>query len=170
MKNDEKPLALQQLKSLRDSPIAEVKRLYLIARATSEEASWYALAAVDGREDPGYCCKLFRDLVLQKGKDAVQQFVCGQWSNLSEGQRRNICYCVFDPQSISTEFAEQLFYLDGSNTHERHLICAGLASSMSRRSDVKPTLKRLIEKIGAYENPQRQNRLDRFISNVKNNL
>ncbi len=128
---------------------------------------FYKLFAIDGREGPGYCGLLYSNLRINDDDVAIRKILCDEWRWFNEMARINICYAASNARAMSVETAVQLFHHSSSDTHERHLIVAGLASSEHQRH-MGEQLFELAAHIGKYhDNPNRQRTLDNFLRSLE---
>ena len=107
-------------------------------------------------------------LFLETSGEQGGEQLMREWPHLSADQRQVICRGAFIADGLSESLILRLFHHPASDVAERHLLTAGLASSVEER-DCEPLLLSLVERIGEYgeDLAHRQESLDQFRKDVR---
>ena len=106
----------------------------------------------------------YERLAKKHGEEFLFDFATTVWNRLSRDERTLFCMCSSGP--MSERMINRFFYFPELDTHDRHIIAAGLASSVEEKN-AHELLSVLIRKIGRYENKNHQRILERFVNHSR---
>lgn len=114
-------------------------------------------------------CDLLNVLAKVDGVEAVEAWITAEWPNCGTAAKRKICNWAYVHNGMPTDLALALFNNSASSVQERHFLTVGLACTARERNSQSIVLE-LIDRIGSYDDPQRQETLESFIEGVRDSF
>jgi hypothetical protein len=143
-----------------------------IAATDSNRAAGICWGVMCGHGDPGHddhalCIELSEILIACLGDSEFESKVIHSWVVFSEEIKENFVAGLAS-DSLNLEFVLRLFDHPASSVAIRHQIAAVLASA--RFPEARRVLEFMLDRIGIYDNRQKQQSLSRFRKDLENLL
>jgi len=127
---------------------------------------WETLTHVEdpGNDEGPLCFELLELVASTVGRDEIETRLLAEWDRLPHGIRRNLINGFAKGNIVSMNIATQLFDRPSTTVRERHMMLATLASC--RHDESPQTILSMAQRIGAYEDVDRQAQLEAFVDSV----
>jgi hypothetical protein len=107
-------------------------------RPESGALAWQVLIGMEGLDNPGICCRLYR--LLHRLRPDFESYVETEWPRLAEQSRVNVAYSATSSELMSLELALRLYHHPNSALHEKRVLIAGLTVSAHQRDAISRIL------------------------------